>query len=125
MTKRLFVAAVVLAVLFSAGELVARTFLRQGAAVFPRYEADYRYGPYTLRGTRANAEFWHASSDGSWRFVTNSRGFRNARDFAYTRPVGALRVMSLGGADALGYEARQDSTYAAVAERYLLRQHVQ
>jgi hypothetical protein len=113
------------AVLFGAGELIARTFLRQGAVVFPRYEADYKYGPYTLRGTRANAEFWHTSVDGSWRFVTNSRGFRNAREFAYTKPVGTLRVLSLGGADAFGYEARQDFTYAAVAGRFLQRRHAE
>jgi hypothetical protein len=121
MMRRLFVSALVLAVLFGAGELVARTFLRPGAVVFPRYDADYRYGPYTLRGTRANSDFWHSSADGSWRFVTNSKGFRNAREFAYTKPVGALRVLSLGGEDAFGYEARQDFTYAAVAQRYLAR----
>lgn len=125
MTKRLLAAAMVLAVLFGAGELIARTFLRQGAVVFPRYEAEYRYGPYTLRGTRAKAEFWHTSIDGSWRFVTNSHGFRNAREFPYTKPVGTLRVLSLGGADAFGYEARQDFTYAAVAERYMERRHAE
>jgi len=125
LTRRLFASALVLAVLFGAGELVARTFLRQGAVVFPRYEADYTYGPYTLRGTRGRADFWHASVDGSWRFVTNSKGFRNAREFAYVKPVGVLRVLSLGGADAFGYEARQDFTYAAVAQRYLARQHAE
>jgi hypothetical protein len=124
-TRRLFAAALVLAVVFGAGELVARTFLRQGAVVFPRYEADYTYGPYTLRGTRARADFWHTSADGSWRFVTNSKGFRNAREFAYTKPVGTLRVLSLGGADAFGYEARQDATYAAVAQRFLARRHAE
>lgn len=125
MTRRFFAAALVLAVLFGAGELVARTFLRQGAVVFPRYEADYAYGPYTLRGTRAKADFWHSSPDGSWRFVTNGKGFRNAREFAYTKPVGVLRVLSLGGADAFGYEARQDFTYAAVAQRFVARRHTE
>jgi len=125
MTKRLFTSALILAILFGAGELVARTFLRQGAVMFPRYEADYTYGPYTLPGTRAKADFWHTSADGSWRFVTNSKGFRNARDFSYTKPVGVLRVLSLGGADAFGYEARQDFTYAAVAQRFLAHRHAE
>jgi hypothetical protein len=129
MTKRLFTSALVLAILLAGGELAARMFFAHfsapSAVLFPRYEADYKYGPYTLRGTRARAEFWHASQDGSWRFVTNDRGFRSTRDYPYTKPVGTLRVLSLGGADAFGYEARQEYTYASVAERYLRRHQTQ
>lgn len=101
------------------GEAVVRLLFKDGAVMFPRYHTDYRYGPYTLRGIRPNAEFWHTSVDGSWKFVTNSRGFRNARDFPYEKRAGTLRVLSLGDSHTQGYEVRQDATFSAVLERYL------
>jgi lysophospholipase L1-like esterase len=103
----------------AAGEAVVRALFKDQTVIFPRYHTDYRYGEYTLRGIRANAEFWHTSADGSWRFVTNSRGLRDARDFAYAKPAGTLRVLSLGDSHTQGYEVRQDATFSAVLERYL------
>ena len=108
-----------LAVAFAAGELVARTAFKDSNVLFPRYHTDYRYGKYTLRGIRPNAEFWHTSIDGRWQFVTNSRGFRNAREFSYDKPAAAVRVLSLGDSHTQGYEVRQQSTFTAVMERYL------
>jgi len=104
-----------------AGEVVVRALLKDQTVMFPRYHTDYRYGRYALRGIRPNAEFRHTSLDGSWTFVTNSKGLRNAREFAYAKPAGTLRVLSLGDSHTQGYEVRQDATFSAVLERYLLR----
>jgi hypothetical protein len=101
------------------GELVARIGFKQQTVLFPRYHTDYRYGDYTLRGIRAKSEFWHTSSDGTWRFVTNDRGLRDSRNFAYDKTPGTLRVLSLGDSHTQGYEVRQDATFSAVLERYL------
>lgn len=87
--------------------------------MFPRYHTDYRYGPYTIKGIRPNAEFWHTSVDGSWKYVTNGRGFRNTSDFEYDKPDGAIRIISLGDSHTQGYEVRQEFTFSAVLERYL------
>ena len=119
MLRRAFTTGLVLVVLLAAGEMAARLFFRQSTVMFPRYEADYRYGPYTLRGIRPNADFHHASVDGEWRFVTNSRGFRNTRDIPYEKPAATVRILARGDSHTQGYEVRQDRTFAAVSERAL------
>jgi hypothetical protein len=78
-----------------------------------------QYGDYTLRRIRPNSRFRHTSVDGSWEFVTNSQGFRSTEDYAYEKPQGVLRVLSLGDSHTQGYEVRQDYTFSAVLERYL------
>jgi lysophospholipase L1-like esterase len=103
------------------GEWIVRASYKDDIVMFPRYHTDYRYGEYRLRGIRPNAQFRHRSVDGSWSFVTNSRGLRDARDFAYEKPAGVLRVLALGDSHTQGYEVRQEATYAAVLERYLAR----
>jgi hypothetical protein len=106
-------------VAFALGELIVRWQLKDAGLLYPRYHTDYRYGRYALRGIRPNAVFWHTSVDGSWKFVTNSRGFRNERDFAYEKPAGTLRLLAIGDSMTQGYEVRQDFTFPAAAERYL------
>lgn len=108
-----------LAITGAIGELVVRIAFKQQTVLFPRYHTDYQYGEYTLRGIRPASEFWHTSADGSWRFVTNKRGLRDTRDFPYEKPVGVVRVLSLGDSHTQGYEVRQDATFSAVLERYL------
>jgi lysophospholipase L1-like esterase len=108
------------AVAFAVCEGLARLVLKQKSTVlFPRYHTDYEYGPYRLRGIVPNAEFWHTSADGSWKFVTNSKGFRNVREFPYAKAAGTLRVLGLGDSHTQGYEVRQEATYSAVLERHL------
>ena len=113
-----------LAVAFLLGEVVVRALYKDQTVMFPRYHTDYRYGDYTLRGIRPNAEFWHTSVDGSWKFVTNSKGLRDTREFPYAKPAGTLRVLALGDSHTQGYEVRQHATYASVLERYLARHGV-
>jgi hypothetical protein len=104
---------------FGCGELVVRIFYKDETPLFPRYHTDYRYGRYTLRGIRPNSSFWHTSAAGSWQFVTNSRGFRNTKEFAYDKRPNSIRVLSLGDSQTQGYEVRQGATFSAVVERYL------
>jgi hypothetical protein len=111
--------ALALVLAFGCSEFVVRIFYKDETPLFPRYHTDYRYGRYTLRGIRPNATFWHTSVDGSWQFVTNSRGFRNTKEFAYEKPPNIIRVLSLGDSQTQGYEVRQDATFSAVLERYL------
>jgi hypothetical protein len=104
---------------FGLGEVVVRMVYGDSVSLVPRYQTDYRYGAYTLRGIRPDTVFWHKSVDGSWKFVTNHRGFRSTRDFQYQKPVGTMRVLSLGDSHTQGYEVRQEATFSAVLERYL------
>lgn len=114
---------VTLVIALTLGETVVRLFYKDEADLFPRYHTDYRYGTYLIRGVRPNSEFWHTSVDGSWKYVTNSKGFRNVVDFSYDKPQGTYRVLSLGDSHTQGYEVRQESTFTAVLERSLATQH--
>jgi hypothetical protein len=104
--------------------VAVRALYKDQTVMFPRYQTDYRYGEYTLRGIRPTARFRHTSADGSWQFVTNSRGLRDAREFPYAKPAGTLRVLALGDSHTQGYEVRQEATFSAVLERYLARRGV-
>lgn len=84
-----------LACTFAFGEIVLRLLYKNETVLFPRYHTDFRYGRYIIRGIRPNAEFWHTSVEGSWKFVTNSKGFRNTKDFNYAKPANTVRVLSL------------------------------
>jgi hypothetical protein len=112
-------AAASIAVALVLGEAVVRFALKDETVMFPRYHTDYRYGDYTLRGIRPNAQFRHTSVDGSWEFTTNSKGLRASRDFGYEKAAGTLRVLALGDSHTQGYEVAQGATFAAVLERYL------
>lgn len=108
-----------LACAFAVCEIAVRLLYKDATVLFPRYHTDYRYGRYTIRGIRSNSEFWHTSVDGSWKFITNSKGFRNTKEFPYAKTTGTLRVLSLGDSQTQGYEVRQDATFSAVLERFL------
>lgn len=100
-------------------EAAVRLLYKDETKLFPRYHTKYQYGPYTIRGIRPNAEYWMTSIDGSWKFVTNSKGLRNTKDITYAKPANTIRVLSLGDSHTQGYEARQDFTFSAVLERFL------
>ena len=108
-----------------AGELMARMFLKDQIVLFPRYHAAADYGEYRLRRLRPDTEFWHTSRDGSWKFVTNGRGFRDTRELDYHKPAGVVRILVLGDSNTEGFEVRQEQTYAAILERYLIRRGIQ
>lgn len=115
----LSVGVIGLAVAFLIGEGIVRLLYGKEAAPFPRYHTGYQYGRYTIRGVRPNMEYWQTSVDGSWRFVTNSRGIRDTREFDYRKPPNTLRVLSLGDSHTQGFEVRQEFTFSAVLERFL------
>lgn len=112
-------AGLALFVAFVFCEAVVRLLYKEESMLFPRYHTDYQYGRYTIRGIRPNSEYWMSSADGSWKYVTNSRGFRNTREFSYAKPANTLRVLSIGDSHTQGYEVRQNYTFSAVLERFL------
>jgi lysophospholipase L1-like esterase len=100
-------------------EGVVRLLYGDRMVLFPRYHSKAVYGDYTLRRLRPNTEFWHTSVDGRWKFVINAQGFRDTRDFPYSKKPGRLRVLAIGDSETEGFEARQEFTYSAVVERWL------
>lgn len=109
-------------VAFALCEFVTRMLYKDQSTLFPRYHTDYHYGNYTIRGIRPNSEYWLTSIDGTWKYKTNSKGFRNTQEFSYAKPENTLRVLSLGDSHTQGYEVRQEFTFSAVLERFLKNQ---
>ena len=105
--------------MLAVAEIVVRALFADTTVMFPRYHSMVRYGDYELRRIRPNSEFRHTSIDGSWKFVTNSQGFRNTAEFDYAKSPGTIRILSLGDSHTQGYEVRQDYTFSAITEQRL------
>lgn len=116
---RTLVFAITLILSFLLGEAAVRLLAGEDSVMFPRYHAAATYGEFRLRRLRPATEFWHTSQDGSWRFVTNSQGFRDERDYAYDKASAVFRVLVLGDSHTQGFEVRQSHTFSRVIERYL------
>ena len=102
-------------------ELGVRWLYGSRVVLFPRYHTDAYYNDYHVRRLRPNTTFWHRDMDGSWKFVTNTQGFRDTGDYRYAKPPGTLRVLCLGDSHTEGFEVRQDRTFSEVMKRSLRR----
>ena len=113
----LVISSLVISLLFAEG--IVRLLFGGRIVLFPRFHDTASYGKYTIRRLRPNTTFWHHSVDGSWKFVTNSKGFRSDTEYSYDKPTGALRVLCLGDSNTEGFECHQDKTYSSVIQRFL------
>ncbi|MCI0393136.1 MAG: GDSL-type esterase/lipase family protein [Acidobacteria bacterium] len=117
--KRIFLVIGSLVISLLVAEGITRLFFGGRVVLFPRFHDEASYGKYTIRRLRPDTTFWHRSVDGSWKFVTNSKGFRSDSEYSYSKPTGVLRVISLGDSHTEGFECHQDKTYSSVIQRYL------
>src|SRR5262245_18452822 len=117
--KRSFLVIGSLVISLLVEEGIVRVLFGDSIVLFLRFHDTAIYGKYSIRRLRPNTTFWHHSVDGSWKFVTNSKGFRSDREFYYDKPKGALRVLCLGDSNTQGFECHQDKTYASVIQRFL------
>jgi len=116
---RLIIFSVATVIALVLAEMATRILWRKEAILFPRYHTDATYGAYRIRRLRPNTTFVHTSADGRFTFTTNSRGFRDAREWPYERTTGVGRILVLGDSHTQGFECRQDHTYAAMLEKRL------
>jgi hypothetical protein len=100
-------------------EGAVRLCLKRSVVLYPRFHVQAQYGEYTIRCLRPNTTFRHRSRGASWKFVTNSKGFRSEVEHSYDKPDGLLRVICLGDSNTQGFECRQDRTYSSVIQRFL------
>ena len=83
---------------------------------FPRHVVGASFG---LRINEPGAVYRHKSPDVEVWFRINRQGMRSDRDFAYEKPPGVLRIVSLGDSYTVGYEVDVAETFSAVLEREL------
>ena len=116
---RIFLVTSSLAISLLIAEGIVRQFFDDRIVLFPRFHEMASYGKYTIRRLRPNTTFWHSSVDGSWKFVTNSKGFRSDTEYSYGKLNGTLRIITLGDSNTEGFECDQDKTYSSVIQRFL------
>lgn len=101
------------------GEAIIYFLYKDKIANFPRYVSDAQYNDFRIRRHVPNAQYWHKSANGKWKFIINSKGFRDIREYEHQKPQGVFRILVLGDSFTVGWEVQQDETYASVMERYL------
>lgn len=112
-------AGVTLAVGIAASALLAElavTLLLGPQVRFPRHVVG---APWGLRVNEPGAVYGHHSPDVDVTFRINARGMRDPREFAYAKPEGVTRIVSLGDSFTVGYEVERDATFSAVLEEAL------
>jgi lysophospholipase L1-like esterase len=85
-------------------------------AKFPRRVVGSQFG---LRVNQPRATYRHKSADVNIEFRINGQGMRADRDYAYHKPSGLSRVVSLGDSFTIGYEVRIESCFSSILEREL------
>ncbi len=110
----------IVAVFVSAALLEFGVRLALGEQVkFPRRVVG---APFGLRINEPNARYRHRSADVSVSFRINGQGMRADRDFAYSKPAGVKRIVSLGDSFTIGYEVEAEETFSSVLESALRAQ---
>lgn len=124
LTKNLLLLTATLLIIGLILEAGVRLTIGDSIVLFPRYHTSAQYGDWQIRRLRPDSEFLHTSLDGQWRFTTNSRGFRESREYSYDKPDNTFRVFVMGDSHTQGFEVRQAHTYARIIERSLTKQGI-
>lgn len=85
-------------------------------AKFPRRVVE---APWGLRYNDPGTRYRHKSADGTFWFDINEQGMRATRDYAYEKPEGVKRIVSLGDSYTMGYEVAFEQCFSSVLEREL------
>jgi hypothetical protein len=83
---------------------------------FPRHVVG---APWGVRTNEPGAVYRHRSADVDVGFRINAQGLRADRDYAYAKPPGVRRIVSLGDSFTIGYEVEVEETFSSVLEREL------
>ncbi len=113
--KRLVAVAIgLVAVCFVFEGLVLLVFGEQPK--FPRCVVESDFG---LRINLPGSRYRHKSADVEVWFDINEQGMRADRDYAYAKPAGTKRIVSLGDSFTIGYEVDFEECFSSVLEREL------
>ncbi|MFO0982788.1 MAG: SGNH/GDSL hydrolase family protein [Planctomycetota bacterium] len=85
-------------------------------AKFPRRVVGTSYG---VRTNVPNSHYRHKSAEVNVTFDINAQGMRARHDYAYAKPPGKQRIVSLGDSFTIGYEVQLDECFSSVLEREL------
>jgi len=75
--------------------------------------------PWGIRRISANVNGMHKTAEYSYRYHSNSQGFRGTREYAIVPPEDCLRIVAQGDSVTLGLGVKDDETYSHVLEEML------
>jgi len=109
--------------LLAASLIVAALLVEVAVLIFageqPKFPRRVVGAPWGLRYNEPGATYRHKSADISVTFTINRQGMRDSRDFAYAKPSGVKRIVSLGDSFTIGYEVDADKSFNAILESEL------
>jgi hypothetical protein len=83
---------------------------------FPRHVVK---APWGLRYNDPGTHYRHKSADVTTYFRINGQGMRADREYAYAKPAGTKRIVSLGDSMTIGYEVDVEQTFSSIVEARL------
>ena len=72
-----------------------------------------------MRYNEPNSSYRHITRESTWHFHFNGQGMRADRDYAYVKPPGIKRIITIGDSFTSGVGAENDQTFSSVLEREL------
>ena len=85
----------------------------------PKFPRHVVRAPWGLRYNDPGSTYRHKSADMTTSFRINHQGMRSDRDFAYEKPPGGKRIVSLGDSFTMGFEVDVDQCFSSVLESEL------
>jgi lysophospholipase L1-like esterase len=101
------------------GEIIIRIFAPQ--PIVPRFVES---APWGIRKVIANVDAIHQTDEYSYRYRTNSQGFRGTKEYSINPEDGVYRIVVQGDSVTLGHGVKDNETFSAVLEDMLRKKGI-
>lgn len=101
------------------GEIIVRIFAPQ--PIVPRFVES---APWGIRKVIANVDAIHKTDEYSYRYRTNSQGFRGTKEYSLNPQEGVYRILVQGDSVTLGHGVKDNETFSAVLEDMLIKKGI-
>jgi len=90
--------------------------------ILPRFVEN---APWGIRKVLPHVNAIHKTQEYSYRYHSNSQGFRGTREYEIVPPKGCLRIVVQGDSVTAGYGVKDDETYSYILEEMLRKGGIQ
>lgn len=91
-------------------------------SILPRFVENT---PWGIRKVLPNVNAIHKTSEYSYRYRTNSQGFRGTKEYEIVPPENCLRIVVQGDSVTLGYGVKDNETYSYLLEEMLRKDGIE
>jgi lysophospholipase L1-like esterase len=101
------------------GEVIVRIFAPQ--PIVPRFVES---APWGIRKVIGNVDAIHKTAEYSYRYRTNSQGFRGTKEYTINPQDGVYRIVVQGDSVTLGYGVKDNETFSQALEDMLIKKGI-